>query len=73
MLNRQLIWKMMGEAHPIEAHRVESKCIYWLGSRPDAKEAVSAFFRKQPPVFSMKPSADAPPFYPWWRGRGFGE
>lgn len=68
-LNRQLLWKMLGANHPIEAHMVESKCIYSLGSKSDSREAVSAFLKKQPPNFTMKPSIDMPNFYPWWRER----
>lgn len=67
-LNRQLLWKMLGAGHPLQAHRLESKCIYSLGSKPDATEAVAAFFQKRPPKFTMKPSVDMPPFYPWWEG-----
>jgi enoyl-CoA hydratase/carnithine racemase len=66
-LNRQLLWKMLGAEHPLQAHKLESKCIYSLGSKPDATEAVSAFFQKRPPQFTMKPSVDMPPFYPWWK------
>ncbi|MBW2202471.1 MAG: crotonase/enoyl-CoA hydratase family protein [Deltaproteobacteria bacterium] len=70
-LNRQLLWKMLEADHPMEAHKIESKCIYWLGLKPDSKEAVDAFHEKRPPKFTMKPSSDMPEFYPWWLERKF--
>jgi enoyl-CoA hydratase/carnithine racemase len=70
-LNRQLLWKMLEADHPMEAHKIESKCIYWLGLKPDSKEAVAAFHGKRPPRFTMKASADMPEFYPWWKERPF--
>lgn len=70
-LNRQLLWKMLEADHPMEAHKIESKCIYWLGLTSDSKEAVAAFHEKRPPRFTMKASADMPEFYPWWKDRPF--
>ena len=70
-LNRQLMWKMLGAEHPMKAHNIESKCIYWLGKSTDAKESGTSFIEKRPPKFTMKPSLDMPPFYPWWEERTF--
>jgi enoyl-CoA hydratase/carnithine racemase len=66
-LARQLMWRMLGAASPLEAHRVDSKSIFWMGRSPDAYEGVSAFLEKRPAKFSMRPSTDMPPFYPWWK------
>jgi enoyl-CoA hydratase/carnithine racemase len=70
-LSRQLLWKMLGADHPMAAHQVDSKAIYWMGHSPDAHEGVSAFLAKRPPRFTLRPSADMPPFYPWWPARKF--
>jgi enoyl-CoA hydratase/carnithine racemase len=69
-LARQMLWKMAGADHPMEAHKVDSKAIYWMGRSPDAYEGVSAFLEKRPAKFKLKPS-EMPDFYPWWKPRPF--
>lgn len=70
-LSRQLLWKMLGADHPMEAHKVDSRCIFHMGASPDAREGVSSFLEKRRARFSMKVSSDMPPFYPWWEERAF--
>ncbi|MBI5116117.1 crotonase/enoyl-CoA hydratase family protein [Candidatus Poribacteria bacterium] len=70
-LSRQLLWRMLGADHPMEAHKIDSKCIYYMGKSPDSYEGVMAFLEKRPARFTMKPSVDMPPFYPWWKERPF--
>ena len=53
-LNRQMIWKMLGADHPMEAHKVNSKGIYARGKSADVKEGVTAFLEKRPAKFPMK-------------------
>src|SRR5881296_2861068 len=68
-LARQMLWRMAGADHPMEAHKVDSRCIYWMGRSADAREGVTAFLEKRPARFPLRPSTDLPPFYPWWRPR----
>jgi len=70
-LSRALLWRMLGANHPMEAHQIDSKCVYFMGRSPDAIEGVTSFLQKRPPTFSMKPSTDLPTFYPWWQERRF--
>ena len=70
-LSRQLIWRMLGADHPMEAHKQESRLIYWSGSQADAQEGVASFLEKRPADFTMKISSDMPSFYPWWPDRPF--
>jgi enoyl-CoA hydratase/carnithine racemase len=70
-LSRQLLWRGLGADHPMEAHKVDSQCIYWMGRSVDAHEGVSAFLEKRAPRFAMRPSTDMPAFYPWWPERKF--
>jgi enoyl-CoA hydratase/carnithine racemase len=70
-LSRQMLWRMLGADHPMEAHKIDSRAIYFMGQSPDAHEGVASFLQKRPAKFTMRPSADMPDFYPWWKSRPF--
>ncbi len=65
-LIRQMMWKLLGADHPMAAHRLDSLGMFWTGRSVDAREGVSAFLEKRPARFTLSPSKDMPPFYPWW-------
>ena len=70
-LARQMLWRMLGADHPMEAHKIESRGIYFTGRSSEAKEGVNSFLEKRAPNFTAKPTTDMPGFYPWWETRQF--
>ena len=70
-LARQMLWRMLGAAHPMAAHQVDSRGIQQMGRSADAYEGVSSFLEKRKPHFAMRPSQDMPAFFPWWEEPAF--
>jgi enoyl-CoA hydratase/carnithine racemase len=70
-LTRQMLWRMMGAAHPMEAHRVDSRGILERGRSADAREGVMSFLEKRPPVFPMKVSDGLPDIFPDYEAPSF--
>jgi enoyl-CoA hydratase/carnithine racemase len=65
-LTRQLMSRMLGAAHPMEAHRIESRAIQSRGASADAKEGVTAFLEKRAPVYPDRVSSGLPDVHPGW-------
>jgi enoyl-CoA hydratase/carnithine racemase len=70
-LSRQMLWRMAGADHPMEAHKIDSRAIYAMGVSADVQEGIASFKEKRPPRFTMRASRDMPDFYPWWEERPF--
>jgi enoyl-CoA hydratase/carnithine racemase len=70
-LARQMMWRMLGADHPMEAHKVDSRAIYARGRSADAKEGINSFLEKRPPAFTETVSGDMPDFVPWWQPRPY--
>lgn len=64
-MTRQMMWRALGQGHPMEAHRLDSRAIHSRGASRDAAEGVASFLEKRPPVYSDRVSADMPDFFPW--------
>jgi len=70
-LSRQMMWRMLGADHPMEAHKLDSRGMFFTGKSADAREGIRSFLEKREPNFTGKPSTDMPEFYPWWEDRDF--
>lgn len=70
-LIRQMMWRMLGAAHPMEAHRIDSRGIIARGASPDAREGIMAFLEKRPARFADTVSRDMPAFFPWAEEPGY--
>jgi enoyl-CoA hydratase/carnithine racemase len=70
-LSRQMLWRMLGADHPMQAHRVDSRAINSRGASDDAREGVMSFLEKRPANFSVKVSDGLPEVFPDWQDPQF--
>lgn len=70
-LTRQMFWRMLGEAHPMAAHRLDSRLMSQIGGGPESREGVASFLEKRLPTFPGRVSRDMPECYPWWTEEEF--
>lgn len=64
-LTRNMMWRMMGAAHPMDAHRLDSRMIWSRGSSGDAAEGVASFLEKRTAIYPDRVTEDLPHFSPW--------
>jgi enoyl-CoA hydratase/carnithine racemase len=65
-ITRQLLWRMAGAAHPMDAHMADSRGIQARGAQADVREGVNSFLEKRPAKFPDKVSKDLPDIWPHW-------
>ncbi|HEX3917823.1 MAG TPA: crotonase/enoyl-CoA hydratase family protein [Caulobacteraceae bacterium] len=70
-ITRQLIWRMAGAAHPMDAHMADSRGIQQRGAQQDVREGVNSFLEKRAPRFPDKVSADLPDVWSHWTAPTF--
>ncbi len=70
-LTRQMLWRLLGADHPMDAHRVDSRGIAARGKSADAREGVTSFLEKRSPVFPVKVSDGLPDIFPGWEPPAF--
>src|SRR3954452_16086334 len=59
-LARRMLWRMLGAAHPMQAHRADSRAMYARGQSADAREGVQSFLDKRPAAFPDRVSDGLP-------------
>jgi enoyl-CoA hydratase/carnithine racemase len=64
-LARRLLWDMLGEDHPMAAHRADSRAMFSRGQSEDAREGVMSFLEKRPAKFADRVSDGLPETTPW--------
>lgn len=62
---RQMMWQMLGQPHPMLAHRLDSAAMRYMGARADSREGVTSFLEKRPARFPMQVSRDFADDLPW--------
>jgi enoyl-CoA hydratase/carnithine racemase len=70
-ITRQMMWRMAGADHPMEAHKIDSRAIYSRGRSADAREGVTSFLEKRPASYPDRVSEAMPDFFPWWEEREY--
>jgi len=65
-LTRQMLWRMAGADHPMQAHRIDSRGVAARGRMADAAEGIASFKEKRPAAFRDRVSQDMPGYFPWW-------
>jgi enoyl-CoA hydratase/carnithine racemase len=70
---RRLLWTMLGAAHPMEAHRADSRAMLARGQSDDAREGVTSFLEKRDAVFTDRVSDGLPELFPGRQKPAFAE
>jgi enoyl-CoA hydratase/carnithine racemase len=65
-LTRRMMWRMLGESHPMAAHRADSRAIAERGRSADAREGVTSFLEKRAAVYTDRVSDGLPDVFPDW-------
>jgi enoyl-CoA hydratase/carnithine racemase len=63
-LARRLLWTMLGADHPMDAHRADSRGMFFRGQSADAQEGVTSFLEKRPARFPDRVSDGLPELFP---------
>ena len=63
-LGRRLLWTMLGASHPMEAHRADSRAMFFRGQSADAAEGVTSFLEKRPANYPDRVSDGLPDIFP---------
>jgi enoyl-CoA hydratase/carnithine racemase len=59
-VSRQLVWRMMGADHPMDAHKIDSRALQSRGQSADVKEGIESFMQKRDANFPNGVAKDFP-------------
>jgi enoyl-CoA hydratase/carnithine racemase len=62
-VSRQMVWRMLGAAHPMDAHRADSRAINARGASADVREGISSFMEKRDPKFTNSVANELPDLF----------
>ncbi|MBK8375152.1 crotonase/enoyl-CoA hydratase family protein [Sphingorhabdus sp.] len=65
-MTRAMLWRLSSTAHPMEAHKIDSRAIFTRARSGDAKEGIASFLEKRTPTYPDTVSENLPDFFPWW-------
>lgn len=65
-LTRRMLLAGMGVAHPMDAHRIESRAIWARGASADAREGVASFLEKRPATYADSVASAWAEFDDWF-------
>jgi enoyl-CoA hydratase/carnithine racemase len=71
-LARRLMWTMLGESHPMAAHRADSRGMFHRGQSADVREGIASFLEKRPAEFTDRVSDGLPDVFPGREEPAFG-
>jgi enoyl-CoA hydratase/carnithine racemase len=63
-LARRLMWNMLGAAHPMDAHRADSRAMFSRGQSADAREGVTSFLEKRAAAYPDRVGDGLPELFP---------
>src|SRR5437763_4204645 len=70
-LARRMLWRMLGASHPMEAHRADSRGMFYRGQSADVVEGISSFLEKRQAQFTDRVSDGLPEVMPGWEAPRF--
>jgi enoyl-CoA hydratase/carnithine racemase len=62
-VTRQMVWRMLGASHPMDAHRADSRAINARGAASDVREGISSFMEKRDPKFTNSVANEMPDLF----------
>ncbi len=62
-VSRQMVWRMLGASHPMDAHRADSRAINARGASADVREGISSFLEKRDAKFVNSVATELPDLF----------